>query len=303
MSRILVVGSSNTDMVVRSPHIPVPGETVLGGKFFMNPGGKGANQAVAAARLGGEVTFLTKIGKDLFGTQAVKGFEKEGINTRYIAVSESEPSGVASIVVGDTAENSIVVAPGANYDLNEADIDLALTAFIQTQIVLVQLEIPIEIVEYVIEMGKRLNKKVILNPAPAQKLSDNSLASLFAVTPNESEAELLTGVKVSDEKSASKAAGILTSKGIENVIITMGSKGAYLYSESVKKMIPGYKVNAVDTTAAGDTFNGALAVALLEGIEMEEAIVFANKAAAIAVTRPGAQSGIPFLADVNSFSE
>lgn len=303
MSRILVVGSSNTDMVVRSPHIPVPGETVLGGKFFMNPGGKGANQAVAAARLGGEVTFLTKIGKDLFGTQAVKGFEKEGINTRYIAVSESEPSGVASIVVGDTAENSIVVAPGANYDLNKADIDLALTAFIQTQIVLVQLEIPIEIVEYVIEMGKRLNKKVILNPAPAQKLSDNSLASLFAVTPNESEAELLTGVKVSDEKSASKAAGILTSKGIENVIITMGSKGAYLYSESVKKMIPGYKVNAVDTTAAGDTFNGALAVALLEGIEMEEAIVFANKAAAIAVTRPGAQSGIPFLADVNSFSE
>ena len=302
MSRILVVGSSNTDMVVRADHIPSPGETVLGGKFFMNPGGKGANQAVAAARLGGEVTFITKIGKDLFGTQAVKGFEKEGINTRYIAVSELEPSGVASIVVGDNAENSIVVAPGANYDLNKADIDRALTAFIQTQVILVQLEIPIEIVEYVIEMGERLNKKVILNPAPAHKLSDKSLASLYAITPNESEAELLTGVKVSDEKSAHRAAGILTSKGIENVIITMGSKGVYLYSESLKKMIPGYKVNAVDTTAAGDTFNGALAVALLKRNEMEEAIIFANKAAAVAVTRPGAQSGIPFFAEVNSFN-
>lgn len=300
MKQIIVVGSSNTDMVIRARHIPEPGETILGGEFFMNPGGKGANQAVAAARLGGNVTFIAKVGKDIFGEKAIQGFIKEGIITEYIAVDDSKPSGIALITVDDKAENSIVVASGANNTIIKQDIDKAIEQIKKADIILLQLEIPVNIVEYVAEAGKKYGKKVILNPAPAQKLTDRLYYSLYMITPNETEAEILTGIKVTDIKSAEKASGILRAKGVEIVIITMGEKGAYIFTDKISKLIPGRKVKAIDTTAAGDTFNGALAVAIADNKEIEEAVKFANIAASISVTRLGAQSSAPYLKDMEA---
>jgi ribokinase len=300
MKEIVVVGSSNTDMVIRASHIPAPGETILGGEFFMNAGGKGANQAVAAARLGGKVTFIAKVGKDIFGDKAIKGFINEGINTDYIAVDEFKPSGIALITVDDKAENSIVVASGANNTIVKQDIDKAIEQIKKADIILLQLEIPVNIVEYVAETGKQFGKKVILNPAPAQKLSDNIYNSLYIITPNETEAEILTGIKVTDIQSAEKAAKVLRDKGVEIVIITMGEKGAYILTDKISELIPGRKVKAIDTTAAGDTFNGALAVAIADNKEIKEAVKFANTAASISVTKLGAQSSAPYLKDIKA---
>ena len=298
MSNIIVVGSSNTDMVIKAKYIPAPGETILGGDFFMNPGGKGANQAVAVARLGGEVTFISKIGKDMFGQQTLEGLQQEGINTDFIAIDDSMPSGVALITISNNAENAIVVAPGANNTLLKADINRAMPLIEAADIILLQLEIPIKIVEYVAKLGAQLGKKVILNPAPAQELSDKIYRRLYAIIPNETEAEILTGVKVIDELTATKAAQILRDKGVQLVIITMGAKGAFVQSDTYSKLVHGQEVIAMDTTAAGDTFNGALAVGFSKSMDIESAVTFANKAAAITVTRLGAQSAIPYLSEL-----
>ena len=298
MLKIIVVGSSNTDMVIKAKYIPAPGETILGGDFFMNPGGKGANQAVAVARLGGNITFISKIGKDAFGQQTLKGLQKEGINTAFIAIDDSMPSGVALITINNNAENAIVVAPGANSTLNKTDINRAMHLIEAADIILLQLEIPIKIVEYVAKLGAQLGKKVILNPAPAQELSDEVYRKLYAITPNETEAEILTGVKVIDELTATKAAQILRAKGVQLVIITMGAKGAFVESDTYSKTVHVQEVIAMDTTAAGDTFNGALAVGLSNNLDIESAVIFANKAAAITVTRLGAQSAIPYLSEL-----
>ena len=296
--KILVVGSSNTDMVVKSRHLPRPGETVLGGDFLMNPGGKGANQAVAAAKLGGDVTFMAKVGEDVFGKEAKAGLEQYGINTSAILVDENNPSGVALIMVNDQGENSISVALGANGHLNPEDI-LQLVSFISNaDIILIQLEIPLLTVEKVVALSAELGKKVILNPAPAQQLSAALLSSIYLITPNESEATHLTNIEVTDEKSARQAAEVLRRIGVSSVIITLGEKGAYVFSDEVEELIPAPKAHAVDTTAAGDTFNGALAVALSEEKSLKEAVEFANKAAAFSVTRLGAQSSCPTLADL-----
>jgi ribokinase len=292
-TKILVVGSSNTDMVIKTTNFPAPGETILGGRFLMNAGGKGANQAVAAARLGGLVTFVGKIGDDIFGKQAVQQLEDEGINVDFIAVDPENPSGVAMITVDRHAENSIVVAPGSNGTLSPADFDKALPELIASEFVLMQLEIPVATVEYISGKAAGMNKKVILNPAPAAVLSDELLKNLYLITPNETEAELLTGIKVTNQESAQKAAILLQEKGVEIVIITMGSAGAFLLEKGKSSLIKAPKVDAVDTTAAGDTFNGALVVALSEGKTIHDAIAFANQAASISVTRIGAQSSIP----------
>jgi ribokinase len=296
--KILVVGSSNTDMVIKTNKFPAPGETILGGRFLMNAGGKGANQAVAAARLGGMVTFVGKIGDDIFGKQAVQQLEDEGINVDFVAVDSENPSGVALITVDRNAENSIVVAPGSNGTLSPADFDKALPELDGSEFVLMQLEIPIPTVEYIARMATMKQKKVILNPAPAATLSDELLQNLYLITPNETEAELLTGTKVTDQRSALMAANQLHEKGIEVVIITMGAAGAFLLENGIHQLIKTPKVEAVDTTAAGDTFNGALVVALSEGKTIEESIVFANKAAAISVTRIGAQSSVPYRKEI-----
>ncbi len=307
--KITVIGSTNTDMVVKAEHLPVPGETILGGKFFMNPGGKGANQAVAAARLGGNVTFVAKVGNDIFGKQGLELFRKEGIDTKYILTDPDNPSGVALITVDENAENCIVVAPGANGTLNIDDINFCMSAIEESDIILLQLETPVETVEYIAKTAFSLKKKVILNPAPAQKLNSEIFPCLYLLTPNQTEAEMLTGIKIKPSKgnsgiiideldSIKEAARTLKKMGVQNVVITLGVDGAYVLTDKLSVLIPGYKVKPVDTTAAGDTFNGALVVALSEGKEMDEAVDFANKAASISVTRFGAQSSVPKRSEI-----
>ena len=298
MNRILVIGSSNTDMVIKTKKLPAPGETILGGTFLLNPGGKGANQAVAAARLGGKVTFITKRGNDLFGNQAFGIFMREGIDTQYIVKDLELPSGVALITVDSTGENSIVVAPGSNGNLLKEDIPQKIFKSGKFGILLLQLEIPISTVEYSAVTATENGIKVILNPAPAQKLSDNLLNHTWLLIPNETETEILTGIAIHDSSTAGVAAKALQQKGVKNVIITMGASGAFVMSENFTGMVPGVEVKAVDTTAAGDVFNGAIAVALSEGKNLQEAATFANKAASISVTRLGAQASAPYRNEI-----
>jgi ribokinase len=297
MNKIFVVGSTNTDMVVKTVELPLPGETKLGGTFFMNAGGKGANQAVAAARLGGEITLVTKVGDDIFGKQAAEGFKKENIKTDYVFVDDSAPSGTALIIVDEEGENCIVVAPGANANLLPADID-KVKDIGEAAILLVQLEIPMQTIGYLAKIAKAGRQKMIINPAPAQILEDELLNGLYLITPNETEAQALTGIKVEDEYTASEAAEIFLGKGVRNVLITMGSQGAYFQNNYLRLKIGAPSVKAIDTTAAGDVFSGALAVALVEGMSWEEAIRFSIQAASISVTRMGAQSSAPFRKEI-----
>lgn len=299
--QILVVGSCNTDMVIKAAHLPRPGETILGGTFFMNPGGKGANQAVAIARLGGSVTFICKTGSDIFGHQSQQLFEEEGINTSYVFSDSGNPSGVALITVDEKAENCIVVASGANANLLPSDLAKAEEAIELADLILMQLEVPMETVCFVADIAWQKGKKVILNPAPAHPLPADLLRHLYLITPNETEAEMITGVKITDESSAGEAARLLSEMGVQHVIITLGSKGALIYSGGKAEMVPALKVEAVDTTAAGDVFNGALTVALSEGRSLKEAARFACKASAISVTRVGAQSSAPYRNEVDIF--
>jgi len=298
MSRIIVIGSSNTDMVIKSKNLPVPGETILGGTFLMNPGGKGANQAVAAARLGGNVTFVTKTGNDMFGVEAINIFDNEGIDTRYIIKDAKNPSGVALINVDENGENCIVVAPGSNGTLSSYDINDEVFETKQSDLFLLQLEIPVDTVEFVAKKAISNKNRVILNPAPARLLSEDLLRCLYLITPNETEAEILTGIKVHDAVTAEKAALKLRDKGVQNVILTMGASGAFLLSGDTSKMIPVVPVKAIDTTAAGDIFNGALTVAISGGKSLEDAVIFANKAASISVTRMGAQASAPYRKEI-----
>ena len=298
MTKILVIGSSNTDMVIKTKKLPAPGETILGGTFLMNPGGKGANQAVAAARLGGKVRFITKRGNDLFGNQTVGLLMRENIDTEYLVKDPELPSGVALITVDAAGENSIVVAPGSNGNLVKEDIPVSVFENEKTDILLLQLEIPMDTVEYSAIAASEQNIKVILNPAPACKLSDNLLKHTWLITPNETEAEILTGVKITDIGTAEKAAVIMQQRGVKNVIITLGETGAYVKSDEFTGLVPGIKVVPVDTTAAGDVFNGALAVAISDGKDLKDAVSFANKAASIAVTRMGAQASAPYRDEI-----
>ena len=291
---IVVVGSSNTDMVIKTAHLPAPGETVLGGTFFMSAGGKGANQAVAAQRLGGAVTFVAKVGTDIFGQQAVQNFMQEGIDISCIGTDEQQASGVALIMIGEAAQNCIAVASGANAALYPDDIKNAETKIATADAVLMQLEIPIETVAYVAALAKQHNRRLILNPAPATTLPDRLLTCVSIITPNEGEAEILTGIKIKDDESLQKAAAVLHQKGVETVIITLGVNGAFISSEGVEEHVPAPVVEAVDTTAAGDVFNGALAVALSEGQSLHDAVVFGCHAAALSVTRLGAQAAAPY---------
>jgi ribokinase len=292
--KIVVVGSTNMDMVVKTSHIPAHGETVLGGAFFMNPGGKGANQAVAVARLGGNVLFVSKIGNDIFGKQSAQLFAAEGIDTSSILRDEALPSGVALITVDASGENSIVVAPGANANLLPADVEGALSEISTAGIILLQLEIPLATVQYVAGYAAARSIRVILNPAPAAVLPAEFLSHIDTITPNATEASMIAGIKVSDIETAKQAAVRIRELGVGNVVITMGSNGALVLEGAVFTHVPAPKVQAVDTTAAGDVFNGALAVALSEHKSLPDAVRFACEAAALSVTRLGAQSSIPY---------
>jgi len=290
---IYIIGSSNTDMVVKAERLPTPGETILGGTFLMNPGGKGANQAVAAARLSGNVTLVANLGNDLFGHQAHEQFKQENINVSFITFDSVHPSGVALINVDANGENCIAVAPGANGNLT-SDLLKSFFEFITLPaIVLVQLEIPIPTVEFIIEQCAVRSIPVIVNPAPASKLRDEVWKHVYAITPNETEAEFLTGITITDDVSAKKAANVFHNKGIKNVILTLGKRGAYWSVDDNDGMVAAPHVTVADTTAAGDCFSGALAVALAEKKSLADAVRFAIVAASISVTRMGAQSSMP----------
>ncbi len=299
MKKIVVLGSTNTDMVVTGKKIPVPGETVSGGHFLMNPGGKGANQAVAVARLSakkGACVFIAKVGDDLFGRDTAARLKRDGIAPRLV-VDKKEPSGTALILVDARGQNVISVALGANGTLSPRDVAPFRKDIEGAAALVMQLETPLETVAWAAKVAHDAGVAVILNPAPARKLPKSLYPLVDWITPNETEAELLTGVKVVDAASAAKAAGVLARRGVGHVVITMGSKGAYC--GDCRRVYPCRKVKAVDCVAAGDTFNGAFAVALAEGKSCADAIAFAQKASAISVTRPGAQSSVPYRREIS----
>ena len=303
--RIVVVGSSNTDMTVKAPRLPLPGETNLGGEFLMTAGGKGANQAVAAARAldprsRGEVVFIARVGDDMFGRKALEGFKREGIVSDYILKDPEAPSGVALITVDSRGENAITVAPGANARLSPRDIDAASHLIASASVLLMPLEVPMKTVHRAAEIASAHGVRVIINPAPAQPiLGGDLLRHVSILTPNETEAEILTGVRIAQEKDLPAAAAALLAIGLEAVFITLGPRGVYAASADLRELIPAFEVEAVDATAAGDVFSGALAVALAEGMSLTKAALFANAAAALSVTKMGAQLSAPRRAEID----
>lgn len=280
MKKIIVIGSSNIDMVVRTSHLPAPGETILGGEFFMNQGGKGANQAVAVKRLGGNLIFVAKLGNDILGQQSVDYFKKEGIDTKYITLDENSAS-------------------GANMLLNEQDVDKVVEEMCEGDILLMQLEIPIQTVEYAARKAFEKGVKVVLNPAPARSLPKELLRYLFMITPNRIEAEMLTGIKIVNDADAERVAKEISAMGVQNIIVTLGSKGCLVREGDTSYCVDAFKVEPVDTTAAGDTFNGALCVGLAEGMNLRQSAGMASKASSVAVTRMGAQSSIPYRKELD----
>ena len=296
LNPIYVIGSINTDMVAMTEVLPSPGETVMGGEFMMTAGGKGANQAVAAARMGGDVTMIGRLGNDVFADQSIKRLISENINCEFITKDTEEASGVALISVDKNGENHIVVAPGANATLTKERLKAALEQIPDNAIVLMQLEIPLESVAFVIEFCKKSNIKIILDPAPAKNLIPEFTQSLYMITPNETEASALTGIKIKDLPDVKKAATKLLGFGSQYVLITMGADGVYLARQNDEfEYIPSPKVTTVDSTAAGDCFNGTMAVALSQGLSVSEAAKKACRAASISVTRKGAQDSMPFI--------
>jgi ribokinase len=298
MKTVLVVGSSNTDMIIRVARIPRPGETILGGEFSMAPGGKGANQAVAAARAGACVRLVARVGEDMFGERAVRNFEADGIDVRFVLRGGRAPSGVALINVGADGQNSISVASGANALLAPEDVLRAEPAFEGADVVLMQLETPLETVKAAAELASIRGVPVLLNPAPARPLESDLLALVDVLTPNETESEILTGLTIETSEDAAKVAAALRARGPRLVVVTLGEKGSYAVGEEFEGSIPAFEVQPVDTTAAGDVFNGALAVALAEKRPLEDALRFASAAAALSVMKPGAQPSAPTRTEI-----
>ena len=304
MNHIVVVGSLNMDLVVRVPHMPIPGETVLGNDFQNIPGGKGANQAVGAARMGARVTMIGKVGNDEFGKALTKNLANEGVGISHISVDEKEATGIAMITLDQSGQNSIVVASGANMALKPEDIRTAWKKISDIDVLVMPLEVSLECVEEAVRLATESSVKVILNPAPAQKLSDDLLKKVDVLVPNESETSLLTGLAVESIEDAKIAAKSLLEKGIGAIVLTLGSRGALLISENQPAIISTpYKVNVVDTTAAGDSFVAALSVGIVEGLPLENALRQATAAGALAVTKMGAQPCMPTKKEVNELME
>jgi len=301
--KIVVVGSVNTDMVVKSERIPAPGETVTGGEFVMPAGGKGANQAVAAARLGAEVTLVAKVGQDMFGAQSVENFKRDGILTDFIPADADSHTGVALILVDAQGENLISVAPGANAAITPDEVRKAAERIRSADVVLLQLEIPLETVKFTARLASEAGVTVVLDPAPAAPLGAELLGNVTYLTPNESEATRLTGIEVTDEPTARVAAEKLIAAGVDNVIVTMGTQGALVATGDRALMVPSHVVEAVDSTAAGDAFNGGLAFALAQGLALEDAVREAALVGALSVTRMGAQPSLPTANELNQFKK
>lgn len=301
--KILVLGSINADHVMLVEQFPRPGETVAGSSYSIFAGGKGANQAVACSRLGGRTSLIANVGDDEVGRGMVEQFKKNGVDTSLVEKLENEKTGIALILVDEQAENVIGIYSGANAAISPEKIKSHEDSIEQSDYLLTQLEIPLESIITAASLGCKHQTKVILDPAPAHELSEQLLSCIDIITPNQTEAEVLTGINVKDAESAASAASILHSRGVNTVIITMGSNGAYLSSPDESCLIPGKEVTPLDTTAAGDTFNGALLAGLSKGMAMTDAIRFANQSAAIAVTRIGAQTSIPYLSEVGEIDQ
>lgn len=301
MNKIAVIGSSNVDMIIKSSRLPKPGETVGDGVFAKGNGGKGANQAVAAARAGGNVVFISCLGNDDFAPVMLSNFKKDQIDTQFVFIEEKTATGIALILVDDNGENCISVAPGANYMLSPEHIKKTETVIKEAEIILLQLEIPIESVLFAIELAHKHKKKVLVNPAPAQQIDLEHMAMIHSLILNESEAEFLTGLPVETDYQIREAAKTLLEKGPQNIVITLGAKGAFVKNSDRDEFLPGFKVEVVDTTAAGDIYCGNLAVALVEGKSIFEAAKFASAASAISVTRLGAQPSAPELTETFDF--
>jgi len=301
--KIVVVGSVNTDMVVKSERIPAPGETITGGQFVMAAGGKGANQAVAAARLGAQVTLVAKVGRDVFGDQAVENYRREGIATDLVLRDPTLATGVALILVDQKGENSIAVAPGANFSITPEEVAQAAERIRQADVLLLQLEIPLATVEAAARIAAEAGVSVVLDPAPVAPLSDALLGCVQVIKPNEHEAERLTGVRVTDEASARQAAEQLLCRGVQQAVITLGPRGALWVSRKRSVFVPGTPVQAVDSTAAGDAFSGGLACAMARGLSMDEAVREACLVGALATTRLGAQPSMPTAAELATFRQ
>jgi len=300
-NKVVVIGSYNTDMTIKTKKLPNPGETVIGGFFTTGGGGKGANQAIAAARAGADVSFIGRVGNDRLGQEGIDRLIKERIDTRYIFRDAELPTGVAFIVVDSSAENSIVVASGANAALSPADIETVSSEISSADILLVQLESPIESVFAAIKKAHEKGATVILNPAPAQKLDKNILSNVDIITPNIVEAEMLTKIKVTDLESLHLIVNRFFEYGIKKVLITLGSKGYFAGLSDVMELIPAFKVPSVDTTGSGDVFSGSLAAFLSEGMSVEKAARMANAAASISVARMGAQDAAPKRIEIEEF--
>lgn len=302
---IVVVGSVNADMVVKNQRLPAPGETITGGRFMLVPGGKGANQAVAAARLGAKVTLVAKIGRDQFGDHAIANFHQEGILTDWVFRDANNATGVALILVDDHGENLISVASGANHALQPADVEQAADCIRQADVVLVQLEVPLNTVEYAVRLASEAAVPVILDPAPAPDVPLNAdlLSRVTYLKPNANEAERLTRIPVHDEASARQAVHKLLEDGARHVVITLGSQGALWASPHQTEFVPAHRVQVVDSTAAGDAFSGALAVALARGQVLGDAVRYANLVAAFSVTRLGAQPSLPTAEELDRFTQ
>lgn len=292
-ARVAVAGSLNMDLVVRAPHIPQAGETIIGSAFRNVPGGKGANQAVAAARLGADVSMVGRVGQDTFAEPLLENLAADGVDHTHVTCDPETATGVALIVVDDAGENSIVVASGANARFSPEDVDAAEKALVNADVLLLQLESPLETVRRAAELACAHGAKVLLNPAPAQDLSDELLSLVDVLIPNETEAALLTGRSVRSEKDARMAAEALLNSGVETVIVTLGERGALLAQDGTVTLFPAFQVEAVDTTAAGDAFVAGFAVALAEGSALEEAVRWGNAAGALATTKLGAQPSLP----------
>lgn len=300
MKNICVIGSLNMDLVVNVDTMPKPGQTLLGGNFKEVPGGKGANQAVAMARLEGNISMIGKVGNDSFGKTLIEALNDDNVNTNHVHIANCS-TGVAFITVDKNAQNAIVVAPGANFQLTKDDIDKNIDCIKNSDIVVIQLETPLETVKYALQVAKDLNKYTILNPAPAVKLDDEIIKNVDLLTPNETELEIISEIKIENEDDIIKAASKVIEKGVKELIVTLGSKGSLYINEERSFFKSAYKVEAVDTTAAGDSFTGALAVALSNNKTMEEAMDFASKVGALSVMKEGAQSSLPTLKDVDNF--
>lgn len=303
--RIFVVGSANMDMVLRVPRLPHLGETLSGSDLDLFPGGKGANQACAAGRLGGDVRFVGCVGSDLFGAQLIESLERAGVDTSRVRQTQ-RATGCASIYVEPNGQNSIVISPGANADLGVEHVREALQDLKSSDFVLLQLEVPFESVRFALETARAAGATSLLDPAPARKLEASSLQLVNVLTPNQTEAEILFQIETPEDfedREWVRFASESLKFGPGCVIFKLGSAGCAICCDGVATRVDGFPVNAIDTTAAGDVFNGALAVALSEGRSMTASAQFANAAAAVSVTRPGAQTSIPLRAEVDEFTK